>query len=59
MKLKPCPFCGGKAEYIVVKDMDYLEPNDYLVFCPKCKIGTDSYSSRKEAKEVWNRRVKQ
>ena len=57
-KLKPCPFCGGEARFIVSKDG--LE-----IFCKECKCGTNRYFSGHydfsnpvdEAIEAWNRRA--
>jgi len=48
--LKPCPFCGGKAN---------IEPNGrntYLLDCLSCGIGGDAFTSGQVAKEAWNRR---
>ena len=55
MKLKPCPFCGGKAEQINYADL-------FNIGCLKCRIKTDM-SLRNEyaveqAIQAWNRRVK-
>ena len=56
-ELKPCPFCGGKAEYIY--EMPYN-----AVKCTKCeafgKTIVDSYEQqdgKAEAIEAWNRRA--
>ena len=51
--LKPCPFCGGKAE--IEMDDDWYW--NYHVFCQECKIGTDCYETADEAIEAWNRRA--
>lgn len=48
-KLKPCPFCGGKA----VK----IGRNVFWVRCCGCGAGTSVFDSEKEAKEAWNRRA--
>lgn len=55
-KLKPCPFCGGKARLI------YSMPFN-AVHCTKCKVFgktiVDSYEQRDgkaEAIKAWNRR---
>lgn len=57
IKLKPCPFCGGKA---VFKDID---SSCSYVRCEKCgatgktvKI-SKKYSSDEKAIEAWNGRV--
>ena len=53
-KLKPCPFCGGKAQYY-----DYYEGiHFYGIQCTKCiKVVVDRCFTKKEAREIWNRRV--
>ena len=43
-ELKPCPFCGGKAE------------DDYgWIFCSKCGVGYD-YLDRGKGITDWNKR---
>lgn len=56
--LLPCPFCGGKAEYIEVKNLiDY--GSDYYVRCTACQLETfKAYSTKALARKYWNRRVK-
>ena len=59
-RLKPCPFCGGTAK--VQRSYGF-----YKVYCTECKAtnlklvvgGTclDSYKTRQEAIEAWNRRT--
>lgn len=56
-KLKPCPFCGGKAF------VRYVMPCS-TVQCEKCGASTGVFSDwyeeadgRKEAIDAWNRRV--
>ena len=47
--LKPCPFCGGKAnlrEYQI----------DFRVMCSECGCRAKLCSTEKEAVEAWNRR---
>ena len=54
-KLKPCPFCGGKAE---INNLIKFDNNDrFWVECKECGIGTKIYDSEQEATEAWNRRV--
>ena len=62
--LKPCPFCGGKAQFFVTK-------KGLSIMCTECYCGTRSathkHFSMKEWKEVgdtveylakiWNRRA--
>lgn len=56
-KLKPCPFCGGKAKYI------YQMPYN-AVQCTKCKVFEKTIFDRYEQQDgkeaaikAWNRRV--
>lgn len=52
-KLKPCPFCGGKPQ-LVILDID----REYFVECLKCKVEQGHcYKSAKNAIIAWNRRV--
>lgn len=62
-KLKPCPFCGGKAE---IDDMSFGQQNhEYTPFCtnPKCLVfylgyhDNGLYKSKAKAIEAWNRRA--
>ena len=50
-ELKPCPFCGGKAEY-------ESEEGCHWVGCTECETyATTTHASRAEAARVWNRRT--
>jgi len=49
IELKPCPFCGGKAEIMGVTYV-YIE-------CPDCGVKTRGYRDEEDAIETWNRRV--
>ena len=54
-ELKPCPFCGGKAEYITESGVRYR----YKIQCTSCKIktgGTVFENNEFNAKE-WNTRT--
>ena len=51
-KLKPCPFCGGKAILSEDKRTDV-----YSVFCNECYTETSLQCTEQEAIEAWNRRV--
>lgn len=67
VELKPCPFCGGDADFYVVNEChghgDYID--EYYVGCNRCgcqSVHVDCYDNTKEqaklkAAERWNRRV--
>ena len=48
-ELKPCPFCGGKAE-------DLVYDCEFWINCMKCHNGTSPYDSQEEAVKAWNTR---
>lgn len=50
-ELKPCPFCGHKAE--LWEDM----AGSWLIQCNGCGISTMHRWSQKMCIEEWNRRV--
>jgi len=64
-ELKPCPFCGGKANIRYGHDID--NNITYAVVCESCGTGIfrakaeewewDAYNSPNEAAEEWNRRA--
>ena len=59
IKLKPCPFCGGEAEILSVRDINMLckdYDNYYTIRCRCCFNGTGYYADRERAAEAWNRR---
>lgn len=67
-KLKPCPFCGGEAEY----KPDYVDtnPDPYYtncgrereaIHCLKCQMifimdDCDNVYTKEDTIELWNRR---
>ena len=57
-KLRPCPFCGGKAECFKDKLGEwsvvcYDEYNDYDC----CEVKTSTYPTHKTVVDVWNTRI--
>lgn len=65
IKLKPCPFCGGKAERIEARIDD--DKKTYSVICTNCMTGIFrprmkgmewfAYKTEQEAIKAWNRRT--
>lgn len=57
-KLKPCPFCGGKA---AMWDSGSMHPGykTYRVCCLKCHVAQadQMHYSQREAADAWNRRA--
>ena len=54
IKLKPCPFCGGKAEILVTQE---TKPR-FFVWCPKCECyAARVHNTRQGAADAWNRRT--
>ena len=53
IKLKPCPFCVGKAE--MVSDFE----DEHFVYCTGCKGGWKTMETPEEAAAEWNRRAAQ
>jgi len=72
LKIKPCPFCGGKAEF-ETGDMDtYSDVCDLFIQCCKCKsksdretillnnkfLLSDTIKSKQRIIKNWNKRSK-
>lgn len=54
-KLKPCPFCGAKAENVLGADeAGYFV---YTVRCVKCGVETCNTEGELYANRAWNKRV--
>lgn len=53
-KLKPCPFCGGKAA--IRKKNDDEVGVCYYVFCTKCCCETQYSRTQTEAIRDWDKR---
>lgn len=58
--LKPCPFCGGKAEFEIKDPLGGIKT--ICVKCHNCKCQTKfveqsvNYAARDKAAEAWNKR---
>ena len=50
--LKACPFCGS-GEVVATEERGY---NSHIVMCNECLCRTDTYDSKEDAIEAWNRR---
>ena len=55
IKLKPCPFCGGKAEIVY----GYCDYNVYQVACSdlECHAMVGWEDAPEEAAKIWNMRI--
>lgn len=53
-ELKPCPFCGGKAELRWWQTRSY--ETKWFVFCTQCKVSVEDMESSSKVIEVWNKR---
>lgn len=58
-KLKPCPFCGGKAETDYGNDYNCgLLGHTWTVSCSKCGVSKVCNKTEEDAIKEWNRRIK-
>lgn len=53
-KLKPCPFCGGRA---VMVEGKYQAPGKFSATCGVCFCSSPWETSEENAVHTWNRRV--
>ena len=56
-ELKPCPFCGGEADFAKVGYQDRDDIIEPYVFCKNCHTLSGWYKTKEEAKTAWNRRA--
>ena len=68
-KLKPCPFCNGKAQVKVCDGSGSLyadigtdvfmgrKMSHCLIKCKRCGVRTKAYLTRRGAFNAWNRRA--
>ena len=56
LKLKPCPFCGGKAELVSIGKVPNIK---YTISCGTggCMANISHCSSAENAINAWNKRV--
>lgn len=52
-KLKPCPFCGGEAELLIVPG----KQTKWIIRCRKCFTNNGTFVSDHDEIETWNRRA--
>nr|WP_237076445.1 MULTISPECIES: Lar family restriction alleviation protein [unclassified Neglectibacter] len=50
--MKPCRYCGGRAE-IVKERFTYFEPRP-LILCHECGLTTREFETVEEAVAYWN-----
>jgi Lar family restriction alleviation protein len=55
-KLKPCPFCGGKAKHMTIEPDENMR-SGYFVYCLNCECATPVVPLPVNAVDIWNRRV--
>ena len=50
-KMKPCPFCGGEANY-EKRDVKF-----WTVACKDCGSNVGNWYEKETAKALWNKRL--
>lgn len=63
-KLKPCPFCGGKAVVVSGTSDTNISRATFYIHCVECKVSTETFIDGDRnlealfaAMAVWNRRM--
>lgn len=57
-ELKPCPFCGGKARFVVMNNIQGVIVGH--IKCTECEVNQGRNNLTKElASNMWNRRINQ
>lgn len=68
IKLKPCPFCGGKAREEVIPSNAILDRYEVRIYCQYCNCTTSWYTKypfqdmefvKNEVRIIWNSRAKE
>lgn len=54
--LKPCPFCGGRADFVKIKVGKIIKKTGYFVKCRSCRASTGAHLTAEEAIAAWNTR---
>ncbi len=61
-KLKPCPYCGGKAELYKTEwelGKRGVPNHPYWIICTKCGVNTQPTGTKRAVIKCWNRRTKE
>lgn len=68
-ELKPCPFCGGEAEYYTYEQehdlydsntlgfLETYETTEHCVGCEECLAMVGPFATKKQAIKSWNTRA--
>lgn len=55
-ELKPCPFCGGKADLCKMERRDFPKTM-YMITCNRCFAKTYLLTDKEAVINAWNRRA--
>ena len=57
-RLKPCPFCGGKAEMLLIGEDEDDNEGGSVIQCTKCLASSAvEFEFKETLVERWNRRT--